>query len=86
MNFHNDPFIQEIIFPVFQIDRLFNEVLAFKMTLRFFDNPYPELGPGDEIEMDYRIWRGRIKKLVESILKMETFNQSRKGKLSISIL
>ena len=86
MNFNNDPFIHAIIHPAFQIDRLFNEVLAFKMTLRFFDNPYPDLGPGDEIEMDYRIWRARIKKIVESILKMETFNQSRKGKRNISIL
>ena len=73
--------MQYLICATFQIDRLFNEVLAFKMTLRYFDNPYPELGSGDEIEMDYRIWRARIKKIVESILKRETFNQSLKGKL-----
>ena len=37
--------------------------------------------------MDYRIWRARIKKIVESILKRETFNQSLKGKRrNISIL
>lgn len=75
-----------IICTTFQIDRL-NEVLAFKMTLRYFDNPYPDLGSGDEIEMDYRIWRARIKKIVESILKRETFNQSLKGRRkNISIL
>ena len=56
------------------------------MTLRYFDNPYIDLKSGDEIEMDYRIWRARIKKIVESILKRETFNQSLKGKRTISIL
>ena len=50
------------------------------MTLRYFDNPYPDLGSGDEIEIDYRIWRARIKKIVESILKRETLNQSLKGR------
>ena len=70
----------------FQTNFLVDELLIYKMTLRYFDNPYIDLKSGDEIEMDYRIWRARIKKIVESILKRETFNQSLKGKRTISIL
>ena len=70
----------------FQTNFLVDELLIYKMTLRYFDNPYLDLTSGDEIEMDYRIWRARIKKIVESILKRETFNQSLKGKRTISIL
>ena len=50
-----------------------------KMSLRYFDNPYSDLEPGDEIEIDYRLWKARIKKIVESILCRENYNQSLKG-------
>jgi len=46
------------------------------MSLRYFDNPYSDLAAGEEIEMDYRLWRSRIKKIVESILRRENFTPS----------
>ena len=49
------------------------------MSLRYFDNPYSELAAGEEIEMDYRLWRSRIKKIVESILRRENFTPSPTG-------
>ena len=49
------------------------------MSLRYFDNPYSDLEPGEEIEIDYRLWKARIKKIVESILCRENYTQSLKG-------
>ena len=49
------------------------------MSLRYFDNPYSDLAAGEEIEMDYRLWRSRIKKIVESILRRENFTPSPTG-------
>ena len=49
------------------------------MGMRYFDNPYPLLSDGEEIEVDYKLWRARIKKLVESILRKENYNNSLKG-------
>ena len=51
------------------------------MSLRYFDNPYSDLESGEEIEIDYRLWKARIKKIVESILCRENYTQSLKGNL-----
>ena len=49
------------------------------MSTRHFDNPYPDLAVKDDsIEIDYRLWRKRIRKLVESILRKEAVSPSPK--------
>ena len=44
-----------------------------KMSSRHFDNTFSDLGSGDQIEIDYRLWRKRIKKMIESILRTEHY-------------
>ena len=39
------------------------------MPLRYFENPYDDLVPGQEIEIDHKLWRSRIKEIVENILR-----------------
>ena len=49
------------------------------MPLRYFDNPYDDLRPGQEIEIDYRLWKTRIKEIVENILRKEAVMPPRRG-------
>ena len=43
---------------------------------RHFVNPFTDLFPGDQIGIDYRLWRKRIKTIIESILRTEDFTPS----------
>ena len=62
------------------ISRMFtDEHRGSVMPLRYFDNPYDDLRPGQEIEIDYRLWKTRIKEIVENILRKEAVMPPRRG-------
>ena len=49
------------------------------MPLRYFDNPYADFSPGQDIEIDYRLWKSRIKEIVENIIRKNALCPARKG-------
>ena len=50
------------------------------MPLRYFENQYADLGQGQDIEIDYRLWKTRIREIVENILRKEASFPAQKGR------
>ena len=38
------------------------------MPKRYFENPFPDLGPGQEIQIDHQLWKKRIQDLISAII------------------
>ena len=51
-----------------------------EMPLRYFENQYADLSQGQDIEIDYRLWKTRIKEIVENILRTEASFPAQKGR------
>ena len=49
------------------------------MPLRYFENQYTDLSQGQDIEIDYRLWKTRIREIVENILRQEASFPAQKG-------
>ena len=50
------------------------------MPLRYFENQYDDLSQGQDIEIDYRLWKTRIREIVENILRKEASFPAQKGR------
>ena len=50
------------------------------MPLRYFENQYADLSQGQDIEIDYRLWKTRIREIVENILRKEASFPAQKGR------
>ena len=53
------------------------------MPLRYFENQYDDLSQGQDIEIDYRLWKTRIREIVENILRKEASFPAQKGRGNI---
>lgn len=47
------------------------------MPKRYFDNPFQDLAPGQEIQVDHALWKTRIKDLISSIIMNENMSNRR---------
>ena len=50
------------------------------MPLRYFENQYTDLSQGQDIEIDYRLWKTRIREIVENILRKEASFPAQTGR------
>ena len=54
-------------------------IKSYRMPLRYFENQYTDLSQGQDIEIDYRLWKTRIREIVENILRQEASFPAQKG-------
>ena len=50
------------------------------MPLRYFENQCEDLSLGQDIEIDYKLWKTRIREIVENILRKEASFPAQKGR------